>query len=184
MTSEYQIRRARETARKNFRIDGRSGHPLYDTWRAMVRRCRQSPSYVERGTEVCELWIDSPWAFYNHVENEMPPRPSKHHTLDRENNDEDYRPGNLRWADPKTQANNRGPRRNRRLPGWWGDCCLCPLMQRLVCPCSNGITLGEVPASGLDPVHRSYNPPPVKLSPTDEHLALLDLAWICADLDL
>lgn len=184
MTSAYQHRRAQETARKNFRIDGRSDHPLYEIWRGMRRRVHESPSYVERRIKVCDEWVNDPWAFFNYVDKELGPRPSKHHSLDRINNDEDYRSGNLRWADAKAQANNRGSRRNRSRPGWSGDCCLCPLMQRLVCPCSNGINLGQLPTSGLDPVHRSYIPPPVKVSPNVEHLPLLDLARVCAGLDL
>jgi hypothetical protein len=38
-------------------------------------------------------------------------RPSAEHSLDRINVNGPYAPGNVRWADPTTQANNRRPRR-------------------------------------------------------------------------
>src|SRR5664279_1512313 len=93
MASEYQIRRARETARKNFTKDGRSGHSLYETWRGMLHRVSRSPSYVERGIKVYSAWVDDPQAFYDYVDKVLGPRPSNRHSLDRIDNDGDYCPG-------------------------------------------------------------------------------------------
>ena len=39
---------------------------------------------------------------------EIGPKPSKHHTVDRIENDGHYAPGNVRWLTRKEQAINRG----------------------------------------------------------------------------
>lgn len=62
--------------------------------------------YGERGIAVCDEWRDYKNgfdAFFAHVG----PRPSELHSLDRIDNDKNYEPGNVRWADKKTQQNNR-----------------------------------------------------------------------------
>jgi hypothetical protein len=70
------------------------------------RRCqnpkhKQWPGYGGRGIE---FKFDSFSAFIDHIG----PRPEGL-TLDRINNDSHYEIGNVRWADRKTQANNRRP---------------------------------------------------------------------------
>jgi hypothetical protein len=75
----------------------------------MKKRCRSRPDYIERGTQVCERWENSFTDFYN----DMGPRPSSKHSIERKNNDGDYEPGNCIWATRTTQ--NRNTRRNHFL---------------------------------------------------------------------
>jgi hypothetical protein len=86
--------------------DGRGRHPLFWTWKSMVRRCTSQSSdaykdYGGRGIRVCDAWLNSFWRFVE----DMGPKPEGF-TLDRENNDGHYEPGNCRWADRTTQARN------------------------------------------------------------------------------
>ncbi len=88
-------------------------HPLLGTWKAMRRRCespkhRSFPRYGGRGIKVCERWQD----LRNFIE-DMGPRPTPKHTLDRIDNDGDYAPGNVRWATQAEQLRNQV--RNRLL---------------------------------------------------------------------
>lgn len=52
---------------------------------------------------MCDEWKTSFEAFFAHVG----PRPSAKHSLDREDNDSGYRPGNVRWATKREQSGNR-----------------------------------------------------------------------------
>lgn len=82
--------------------------PEYSAWSSMKRRCsspRDSnyPRYGGRGITVCDRWRDSFEAFFE----DMGPRPSAIHSVERDNRDGNYEPGNCRWATQKEQANNR-----------------------------------------------------------------------------
>ena len=96
--------------------DGRSKHPLYHAWYAMLGRCenpdnKQYPNYGGRGIEVCDEWHDF-WAYVQWIEENIGPRPDDWRiTLDRINNNQGYRPGNVRWADRRTQRHNQQPHR-------------------------------------------------------------------------
>jgi hypothetical protein len=64
--------------------------------------------YGGRGISVCDRWRSD---FRNFLA-DLGPKPSPRHSLDRIDNDGIYEPGNCRWADRGTQANNK---RNNRL---------------------------------------------------------------------
>lgn len=70
-------------------------------------RCRNKnhlwyPEYGGRGIQVCERWN----VFKNFLD-DMGPKPTPKHTLDRINNDGHYEPSNCRWATQKEQNKNK-----------------------------------------------------------------------------
>lgn len=97
------------------RSHGLTGSRLYRIWSQMKRRCdlptvRSYPDYGGRGISVCKEWSDSfevfyDWAINNGYRDDL--------TIDRENNDGNYEPGNCRWATMKQQAANRRPPRKK-----------------------------------------------------------------------
>ena len=94
------------------KVDGvlRSKHPLYVTWQAMKSRCSQPTCktfkyYGGRGISVCARW-----AVFDLFANDVGPKPTLGHSLDRINNDGNYEPANVRWATRTTQRANRSGR--------------------------------------------------------------------------
>jgi hypothetical protein len=89
----------------------------YRCWKSMLRRGRgtggerERSYYFDRGIRVCGEWIKSFTAFFEHI-GPM----SKGHRIgvDRIDNDRGYEPGNVRWATPKQQCNNKRPPRRKR----------------------------------------------------------------------
>jgi hypothetical protein len=79
----------------------------YIAWRQMRLRCEDPKnisfsSHGARGISVC-----SRWAAFSAFLDDMGPKPSPKHSLDRVDNDGNYTPSNCRWADRKTQGRNR-----------------------------------------------------------------------------
>jgi|SRR5579872_1036934 len=90
--------------------------PEYRSWCSMKGRCFNEnnhayPNYGGRGITVCDQWKDDFLAFFNY----MGKKPDNKYSIDRINNDGNYEPGNVRWADSRTQNKNRRslPLRNR-----------------------------------------------------------------------
>lgn len=100
---------AREVCSRTFKKHGHVGnnHPTrtYLTWENMKQRCLNPKythysSYGGRGIRICKRW----YRFTNFLE-DMGIRP-KNKTLDRINNNGDYKPSNCRWATKLQQMNN------------------------------------------------------------------------------
>ena len=90
---------------------GMSNTSIYIVWTNMIQRCTNFnnthfPDYGLRGITVYAPWISSFKEFYNYILT-LGPKPTPEHTLDRINNDGDYRPGNLKWSTKSEQQLNR-----------------------------------------------------------------------------
>lgn len=80
---------------------------LYKVWNAMKTRCYNRNfmyycNYGGRGIKICDEWKDFinfyNWAIQNGYKEGL--------TIDRINNDDDYKPNNCRWITRKQQNNN------------------------------------------------------------------------------
>jgi hypothetical protein len=122
LSVEANRRRDQHKPSKN-RLHGEGGGPFtpktpeFVSWLSMRQRCRDENHsayrlYGARGIRVCEQWDAS----YAQFLADMGRRP-KGHTLDRIDCNGNYEPSNCRWADWKTQGNNRGVVRHVSLGG-------------------------------------------------------------------
>ncbi len=90
----------------------------YGIWMGINSRCRNRHvkaynNYGGRGISVCERWR----CFASFLE-DMGPRPSIKHQIERINNNGNYEPGNCKWATRKEQCRNK---RNNRLLTFKGE---------------------------------------------------------------
>lgn len=82
--------------------------PEYNCWKKMRDRCNNTKSkqyydYGGRGIRVCDRWNESVLAFYQ----DMGPRPSPSHSIDRKDVNGNYEPSNCRWATTFEQGQNK-----------------------------------------------------------------------------
>ena len=89
-------------------IDGRTSHPEWKVYRAMLTRCYNPNSsewkrYGKRGIKVCDRWRED----YANFISDMGRRPNDDCQLDRINNDGDYAPDNCRWISAKENSRNK-----------------------------------------------------------------------------
>ena len=99
----------RELAKTQRLTHGLTQTSIYSRWAEMLQRC-QNPqhksynNYGGRGIKVCKRWLYKD-GFSNFLSDMgMPP---KNKTLDRKNNEGDYKPSNCRWATRKEQRHNQ-----------------------------------------------------------------------------
>lgn len=93
----------------------------YNAYHHMIGRCYNKKNsvysgYGGRGITVCDRWLESFDNFYE----DMGERPSKKHSLDRIDNNGNYKPDNCRWATQSTQVIN-----SRRKQGKSGYKYIC-----------------------------------------------------------
>jgi len=98
----------------NATTHGLSHTKEYKIWCDMKNRCylkthKSYENYGGRGIKVCDQWLNSFVNFYK----DMGSRPSKHHQLDRTDNNKNYEPGNCKWVLILIQN------RNQRKSKWW-----------------------------------------------------------------
>lgn len=91
------------------RTHGLTSSLEYPVWYDMIRRCEGrfeagKHFYQDRGIKVCDRWKGEN-GLLNFVE-DMGPRPSQKHSLDRIDNDGNYEPNNCRWATHLEQMGN------------------------------------------------------------------------------
>jgi hypothetical protein len=103
----------RELTGDRARIHGMCGTPEYRSWHSMKARCRYPcvngfEYYGGRGIKPCDEWLSSFVAYFADT-GTRPPGCS----LDRIDPNGNYEPGNVQWATPKQQAQNRRPPRKR-----------------------------------------------------------------------
>lgn len=107
-----------QTIHPNHVTHGYGRIPEYAVWNTMRQRCENPKvsyfaNYGGRGIKVCERWHS-----FVHFYEDMGPRPSSSHTIERRDNDGDYEPDNCHWATRLEQGRNK---RNSHLLTFNGE---------------------------------------------------------------
>ena len=101
----------RDIANKGTRKHGMSNTKIYNTWCGIKDRCFNPnsphfPNYGGRGIIMFPAWINDFQAFYDYV-SQLEHYGENNYSIDRIDNDGNYEPANIRWADRKTQQRNK-----------------------------------------------------------------------------
>lgn len=90
------------------------GSAEYRAWCAMCTRCynpntKDWMNYGGKGITVSERWLNNGvmGRGFSNFFDDMGPRPSENHSLDRIDGDKGYFPENCRWSTRQTQSENR-----------------------------------------------------------------------------
>lgn len=99
---------------QSVKTHGLSNSPEHGTWTDMKTRCNNEnatsyKNYGGRGITVCDRWLNSFEAFYA----DMGPKPGAEYSIERNDPNGNYEPGNCRWATMEEQQSNR--RNNRYI---------------------------------------------------------------------
>jgi len=102
---------------------GMCGTPEYTAWQGMLKRCYNPnntsyKNYGGRGISVHERWLR-----FENFYDDIGPKPSPDHSLDRIDNDGNYEPSNIRWATRTEQNRNQRIRSDNKM----GVCGVCPM---------------------------------------------------------
>lgn len=151
----YQIKMGHDRAKQN-KTHGMSSHNEYKIYCSAKDRCenQNNKAYDYYGGRGIQFKFKTFEEFYN----EVGLRPSKEYSIDRIDVNGHYERGNIRWATPKEQANNKRHRiiilndRNgdrklafinnipyntiyaRRNKGWCEECIIKPVTSKGRCP--------------------------------------------------
>lgn len=102
----------KEVARSKKTKHGLSSHKLYSIRKEMISRTtnpknKRYEKYGGRGIKVCDEWLDKESGLINFYNWSMKNGYKEGLSIDRINNDGDYKPSNCRWTTNDTQANNK-----------------------------------------------------------------------------
>lgn len=112
---KLNVRLQKPTERKEGDPRVKHGHatskeitPEFCTWMGIKSRCfypknTQWERYGGRGITMCDRWKNDFLSFYEDVG----PKPSPKHSIDRIDNNGNYEPGNVRWVTIKEQNRNK-----------------------------------------------------------------------------
>ena len=97
-------------------INGKATH-IYTEWRGIKERCnnpknKSYKNYGGRGIKLCDEWNKDFQSWFDYV-SKLDHFGEEGRTLDRIDNNDGYKPGNVRWATKSEQEKNKRPRKPR-----------------------------------------------------------------------